>query len=136
MVTLLLSIVPGAILRMGDPEARGKVGGLVALLMAVMRAGGTCARLNVPIRKLLHSQAQSLSWAGRPIRSIGNRRSNERSGWAVFWLRKWDRQVQGTVVKLLRTPCSRLSQTSFLSRRLQENFGTARSGGILFSQFG
>jgi hypothetical protein len=36
MVTLLLSIVPGAILRMGNPEAWRKVGGLVALLMAVI----------------------------------------------------------------------------------------------------
>jgi len=36
MVTLLLSIVLGAILRMGDPGAWGKVGGLGALLMAVI----------------------------------------------------------------------------------------------------
>ena len=35
-VTLLLVIIPGAVLRIGDPQAQGKVGGLVALLVAVI----------------------------------------------------------------------------------------------------
>jgi succinate-acetate transporter protein len=36
VVTALLFIIPGAILRIGDPQALGKVGGLVALLVAVI----------------------------------------------------------------------------------------------------
>ena len=36
VVTVLLFIVPGAILRMGDPHAQGKIGGLVGLLIAVI----------------------------------------------------------------------------------------------------
>jgi hypothetical protein len=36
VVTLLLFIVPGAILRMGDPHAQGEIGGLVGLLIAVI----------------------------------------------------------------------------------------------------
>jgi len=36
VVTVLLSIVPGAILRIGDPRAWGQIGGLVGLLMAVI----------------------------------------------------------------------------------------------------
>lgn len=36
VVTVLLFIIPGAILRIGDPQALGKVGGLVALLVAVI----------------------------------------------------------------------------------------------------
>ncbi len=36
VVTVLLFIVPGAILRMGDPQALGKIGGLVGLLVAVI----------------------------------------------------------------------------------------------------
>ena len=36
VVTVLLFIIPGAILRIGGPQALGKVGGLVALLVAVI----------------------------------------------------------------------------------------------------
>ena len=36
VVTVLLFIVPGAILRMGDPQAWGRIGGLVGLLLAVI----------------------------------------------------------------------------------------------------
>ncbi|HXN00048.1 MAG TPA: hypothetical protein VN982_16390 [Candidatus Dormibacteraeota bacterium] len=36
VVTVLLFIVPGAILRMGDPQAQGRIGGLVGLLIAVI----------------------------------------------------------------------------------------------------
>lgn len=36
VVTVLLSIIPSAILRIGDPEAWGRIGGLVGLLMAVI----------------------------------------------------------------------------------------------------
>jgi len=36
VITLLLCIIPPAILRIGDPQAWGKLGGLVALLMAVI----------------------------------------------------------------------------------------------------
>ena len=36
VATLALIIVPGAILRMGDPQAWGKLGGLLALLIAVI----------------------------------------------------------------------------------------------------
>jgi hypothetical protein len=35
-VTVLLFIIPGAVLRIGDPQAQGKVAGLVALLVAVI----------------------------------------------------------------------------------------------------
>ena len=34
--TVLLFIIPGAILRMGDPQAWGRIGGLVGLLVAVI----------------------------------------------------------------------------------------------------
>jgi hypothetical protein len=36
VVTVLLFLVPGAILRMGDPHALGAIGGLVAMLVAVI----------------------------------------------------------------------------------------------------
>jgi succinate-acetate transporter protein len=36
VVTVLLFIVLGAILRMGDPEAQGRIGGLVGLLILVI----------------------------------------------------------------------------------------------------
>jgi succinate-acetate transporter protein len=36
VLTVLLFILPGAILRMGDPQAQGRVGGLVGLLIAVI----------------------------------------------------------------------------------------------------
>ena len=36
LVTVLLFIVPGAMLHRGDPEALGRIGGLVALLVAVI----------------------------------------------------------------------------------------------------
>ena len=36
VVTVLLFIVPGPILRMGDPQAWGRIGGLVGLLLAVI----------------------------------------------------------------------------------------------------
>jgi succinate-acetate transporter protein len=36
VVTVLLFIVPGAILRVGDPQAWGRIGGLVGLLIAVI----------------------------------------------------------------------------------------------------
>jgi succinate-acetate transporter protein len=36
VVTVLLFIVPGAILRMGDPQAWGRIGGLGGLLIAVI----------------------------------------------------------------------------------------------------
>ncbi len=36
VVTVLLFLVPGAILRMGDPHAWGAIGGLVAMLVAVI----------------------------------------------------------------------------------------------------
>src|SRR6266850_627011 len=36
VVTVLLFIVPGAILRRGDPQALGAISGLVALLVAVI----------------------------------------------------------------------------------------------------
>jgi hypothetical protein len=36
VVSVLLVLVPGAILRMGDPQALGAIGGLVALLVAVI----------------------------------------------------------------------------------------------------
>lgn len=36
VVTVLVFIVPGAILRMGEPHAQGKIGGLVGLLVAVI----------------------------------------------------------------------------------------------------
>ncbi|HTF23202.1 MAG TPA: hypothetical protein VK937_04705 [Candidatus Limnocylindria bacterium] len=36
VVTVLLFIVPGAILRMGDARALGTIGGLVAMLVAVI----------------------------------------------------------------------------------------------------
>jgi succinate-acetate transporter protein len=36
IVTVLLFIVPGAILRMGDPQALGRIAGLVGLLVAVI----------------------------------------------------------------------------------------------------
>ncbi len=36
VVTALLFLVPGAILRMGDPHALGAIGGLVAMLVAVI----------------------------------------------------------------------------------------------------
>ena len=35
-VTIILFIIPGAILRIGDPRAWGRIGGLVGLLMAVI----------------------------------------------------------------------------------------------------
>lgn len=34
--TVFLFIIPGAILRMGDPQAWGRIGGLVGLLVAVI----------------------------------------------------------------------------------------------------
>lgn len=36
VVTVVLFIIPGAILRMGDPQALGRIGGLVGLLIAVI----------------------------------------------------------------------------------------------------
>ena len=36
VVTVLLFIVPGAILRVGDPQAGGRLGGLAGLLLAVI----------------------------------------------------------------------------------------------------
>jgi hypothetical protein len=36
VVTVLLFVIPGAVLRMGDPQALGRIGGLVALLVAVI----------------------------------------------------------------------------------------------------
>jgi succinate-acetate transporter protein len=36
VITVLLFIVPGAILRMGDPQAQGRIGSLVGLLVAVI----------------------------------------------------------------------------------------------------
>ena len=36
VVTVLLILVPGAILRMGDARAIGRIGGLIALLVAVI----------------------------------------------------------------------------------------------------
>jgi hypothetical protein len=36
VVTVLLFLIPGAVLRMGDPEALGRIGALVALLVAVI----------------------------------------------------------------------------------------------------
>jgi hypothetical protein len=36
VVTVLLIIVPGAILRRGDPQALGAIAGLVAMLVAVI----------------------------------------------------------------------------------------------------
>ena len=36
VVTVLLIIVPGAVLRIGDPQALGRVSGLIALLVAVV----------------------------------------------------------------------------------------------------
>lgn len=35
-VTIILFIIPGATLRMGNPRAWGRIGGLVGLLMAVI----------------------------------------------------------------------------------------------------
>jgi hypothetical protein len=36
LVTVLLFIIPGALLHTGDPHAQGRIGGLVALLVAVI----------------------------------------------------------------------------------------------------
>jgi hypothetical protein len=36
VTTVLVFIIPGAVLRMGDPQAQGRIGGLVALLVAVI----------------------------------------------------------------------------------------------------
>ncbi|MGD0698045.1 MAG: hypothetical protein ABSA41_18000 [Terriglobia bacterium] len=36
VVTVSLFIIPGAILRLGDPQAWGRIGGLVGLLIAVI----------------------------------------------------------------------------------------------------
>ena len=36
VVTVLLFVIPGAVLRMGDPQALRRIGGLVALLVAVI----------------------------------------------------------------------------------------------------
>lgn len=36
IVTVLLFIIPGAILKMGDPQALGRISGLVGLLVAVI----------------------------------------------------------------------------------------------------
>ncbi len=36
LVTVLLFIVPGAVLHRGDPESLGRISGLVALLVAVI----------------------------------------------------------------------------------------------------
>ncbi len=36
VVTVLVFIVPGALLRIGDPQAWGRIGGLVGLLTAVI----------------------------------------------------------------------------------------------------
>ena len=60
VVTLLLCIVPGAILRMGDPWPREELAVSWGCLSRLLQAGGTCALLNVPIRKRRGSRAHSL----------------------------------------------------------------------------
>jgi hypothetical protein len=59
VVTVLLFIVPGAILRMGDPHAQGKIGGLVGVLIAVIAGWWHMRSLNVPTRKQRGGQARS-----------------------------------------------------------------------------
>jgi succinate-acetate transporter protein len=60
VVTVLLFIVPGAILRMGDPRAQGRIGGLVGLLIAVI-AGWWHMRSIKPANKESSGQPASKS---------------------------------------------------------------------------
>lgn len=61
VVTALLFMVPGAILRRGDPQALGAIAGLVALLVAVITGGGTRVLQNAPARRLQDSRLPKFS---------------------------------------------------------------------------
>ncbi len=63
VVTVLLFIIPGAILRMGDPQAWGSISGLVGLLIAVI-VGGRYTRSLGGVRATAPTQTQALKTPG------------------------------------------------------------------------
>ena len=58
VVTVLLIIVPSAILRIGDPRAWGQIAVSLGCSPRLLQAGGTCVLSNVPARKRQDSHAQ------------------------------------------------------------------------------